>query len=311
MQTRGSVEQVLSLAADFSIECEDAYRFLKRLPDKCVDFVFGSPPYAGKSVRYANLQHRSPNKVEDWIDWMYLITKECVRVCRGDVIWIANGFVKEDQYNPACEGLIWKCFKAGILCERPCVWHKNSPPSRKTWFGNDWEFVLCFKGQQERPYWNWEAVATPPKFASGGHFRQRDAKGVRRRGSDYPTNKLARPRDVIRVTVGGGHMGWHRATENEAPYPEKLVEAFLPALAPPNGIVCDVFSGSGTTLAVSLKHGRRFIGCELRSDQVALSLQRASEVEASLTEVNRGKNQLHAGKNSGECVQAEATTVDV
>jgi len=253
----------------------DCLAWMRKEPDNCVALVFGSPPYAEKGERYED--HTARWKTADWIDWMLDITAEAVRLSRGYVLWVANGAVKQGRYLPACEGLVWKAHDRGIICERPCIWHKNAPPNRRDWFGNDWEYVLAFKHQARGNPFDWEAVAESPRYTSGGHFRQRDANGRRRRGSEYPKNSLARPRDVVRVTVGGGHLGHPLAHENEAPFPEKLADYFVRSCCPPEGVVLDPFMGSGTTGAAALKSGRRFIGIDNRQSQVGLARRRLAD----------------------------------
>jgi DNA modification methylase len=76
--------------------------------------------------------------------------------------------------------------------------------------------------------------------------------------------------------VGGGVMGNSICSENEAPYPEDLASFFVKSFCPPGGIVCDVFSGSGTTGAVAIREGRRFVGCDVRASQVDLTRRRIS-----------------------------------
>ena len=73
-------------------------------------------------------------------------------------------------------------------------------------------------------------------------------------------------------------MGSPLAHENEAPYPNKLAEAFILSYCPPGGIVLDPFCGSGTTMAVAQKRGRRWIGIDCRESQVKLSDRRIEEV---------------------------------
>ncbi len=285
-------EAVLAEEAEWSIDQADALAFLQGLPDSSCSLLISSPPYASKSLRYQG-QETSPNDVYGWIDWMFKISLEAVRVCTGDVLWVVNSFVKNGEYHPVVEGLIWKWYshrqlhQSDSVMDRPCIWSKNAPPSRKDWFAGTWEYVLCFKREGKRPYWNWEAIAEPPKYKAGGRFRQRNAKGERKLGNEYPKGKLTRPKDVIRATVGGGHMGSDLAHLNEAPFPEKLVEYFIQALCPPGGITLDPFCGSGTTLAVALKHGRRFIGCDIRSNQVELTNQRATEAINARQEIQR------------------------
>lgn len=220
----------------------DCIEVMRKMSDDSVQLVIGSPPYHGKMNRYGG----RPGKMDDreWAEWMLGVVTESVRVSIGPVIFVANGCVQKGEYKPSVERLVVNCADAGIRCERPVMWTKNAPPNRKDWFGNNWEFCVAF-GQKGK--WNWESIGAPPKFKNGGAFRQRTANGKRRKGNEYPKNKLARPRDVLRVTVGGGHMGSPLAHENEAPYPEGLVEPFILALTDEGDTVCDPFGGSGTT----------------------------------------------------------------
>lgn len=252
----------------------DCLEWLKQQPTGAFDLVLGSPPYSGKMSRYGT-NVKMTNL--EWIEWMRIVTIEAVRVTKNVVVWIANGYIEDGCYHPACEGLIYELYKRGIRCERPCIWHKNAPPTKRPWFGNDWEFCMAFRPENSNCYFDWEAIATPPKFQAGGKFRQRDKTGTRREGGEYPQNKLTRPRDVFRVTVGGGHLGSSLASENEAPYPEKLVEPFVKVLCPPCGTVLDPFSGSGTTQAVCIMNGRKSISVDIRGDQADLQKRRYAE----------------------------------
>ncbi len=254
----------------------DCLEVMRGMPSASVDLVLGSPFYAGKGERYG-LDWKW--NLDRWINWMHELTVEAVRVARNVVVWVANGFVEDGEYHPACEGLIYVNHRNGIRCERPAIWHKNAAPCKRPWFGNDWEFCMAFRPINSTEYFDWQAIATPPKYKSGGAFRQRDKGGKRTVGSEYPQSKLARPRDVIRATVGGGHMGSRLAHENEAPYPEKLVLPFVLTCCPPNGIVLDPFAGSATTLAVAEKNGRQWIGIDVRESQVELSNRRIAEVK--------------------------------
>lgn len=51
---------------------------------------------------------------------------------------------------------------------------------------------------------------------------------------------------------------------------------------PPGGIVLDCFAGSGTTLAVAVKNGRRAIGCDVREEMRDLARKRVSGIEPNL-----------------------------
>lgn len=253
----------------------DCLEVMRGLPSDSVDLVIGSPPYPEKGERYGK---SSPWPTPKWINWMAGVTQDALRVSRNVVVWVVNGSVRDGQYLPACECLVAVLDLLGVICERPVIWHKNAPPNRKDWFGNDWEYCLAFRPPNSTRYFNWEAIAAPPKYKAGGRFRQRTKTGVRRLGGEYPTGKLARPRDVLRVTVGGGHLGSRLAHENEAPFPEGVVEPFVLTCTDQCGTVLDPFCGSGTTLAVAERLGRKWIGIDCRQEMVDLSWRRIEEV---------------------------------
>lgn len=52
-------------------------------------------------------------------------------------------------------------------------------------------------------------------------------------------------------------------------YPEALVEAFLAEYTKPGDLVFDPFAGSGTTLLVAERMGRRALGLEIHAERVA------------------------------------------
>ncbi len=65
------------------------------------------------------------------------------------------------------------------------------------------------------------------------------------------------------------YRGAHFAT-----FPPKLVEPCILAGCPEGGLVLDPFAGSGTTGAVAIAHGRRFVGIELNPTYADLARER-------------------------------------
>ena len=255
----------------------DCLEWMRKQPDNSVDLVLGSPPYAEKGQRYKS--HRKVLRTEDWVKWMIEVTTEAVRISSGWVLWVVNGAVRNGRYLPACEGLVWEWYKKGGWSDRSCIWHKNSPPNSRNWFVNDWEFVLAFKKPKSTPPFNWKSVAHPPKCKSIQVFLQRDSRGIRQKKRFALPNKLARPRDVIRVTVGGGHLGHPLAHENEAPYPLKLAKHFIEVCSSRGDTVLDPFIGSGTTLHACSETGRVGIGVDVRKSQTELSRKRLQDLK--------------------------------
>lgn len=95
----------------------------------------------------------------------------------------------------------------------------------------------------------------------------------------YIPPEKANPGNLIECAVGGGKMGSALAHENEAPFPIRIPEFFIRSFCPPKGIVCDPFSGSGTTAAVALQHGRRYVAIDVRKSQAALTKRRVKTVK--------------------------------
>jgi hypothetical protein len=119
----------------------------------------------------------------------------------------------------------------------------------------------------------YRATRSPiPAIANPGNVVREhyDAEEVRQLVAGLVTRDIE-PGDVVRCLVGGGQMGSRAAHDSEAPFSERLVEFFVRSYAPPGGIVCDPFSGSGTTGAVAVRLGRRFAGCDLRPGQCGVA----------------------------------------
>lgn len=75
-----------------------------------------------------------------------------------------------------------------------------------------------------------------------------------------------------------------------AVFPEALVEPFILAACPPDGVVLDPFAGAGTVAVVAKRLGRRYIGIELNPAYVEMAEARiAKEVhQPSLSEGDSG-----------------------
>lgn len=92
-------------------------------------------------------------------------------------------------------------------------------------------------------------------------------KNISKIGERETRNK----RSVWTVTTKP-YKGAHFAT-----YPPDLIEPCILAGSREGDIVLDPFMGSGTTAAVSIKHGRQYLGCELNPIYGELQEQRIKE----------------------------------
>jgi DNA modification methylase len=91
---------------------------------------------------------------------------------------------------------------------------------------------------------------------AGGQSMQAVPNGMRNKRSVWT---------VATTPFGGAHF---------ATFPRKLIEPCIASGSRPGDVVLDPFGGSGTTREVATELGRRYIGCELNPNYVALDEQR-------------------------------------
>jgi hypothetical protein len=265
------------------------------LADASVDLVFGSPPYCDARTYGIGAQRDA----REWVDWMLDVTAEALRVSRGLVLWVCAGVTRDRNYWPACEGLLWEGWKRCWLCECPCYWRRSGIPGSGAdqWFRKDVEYVLAFKSVAKLAWSDNLACGHKPICGPGGPMTNRNVDGLRikvstpqtRRnkygirdssGLSRPVPELSNPGNLIDTGNAARLLGHPIAHENEAPFPEALAEFFVKSFCPPNGIVLDCFSGSGTTVSVADRLGRNGIGFDLRASQCKLGTRRLTRPHA-------------------------------
>jgi hypothetical protein len=274
-----------------SVVHADCLDFLRGFPDDSAGETIFSPPY-GDARRELGFVVRTG---QDWVDWMVGVFREALRVSPL-VVCVADGQTKWFSYEPLPFVLMTELYRAGVCLRKPLVYRRVGIPGSggPDWLRNDWEPVVVATRGGELPWHDNTACGHAPKFGPGGQPSHRTANGTRvngpagyatmqdrnglgphrarqRAGRAYQPPDEANPGNVIECKVGGGHMGNDLAHENEAPFPEWLVEPFVRSFCKPGGLVLDPFCGSGTTGAVAVRLGRRFAGCDIRPEQVELA----------------------------------------
>lgn len=296
----------------------DNLHVMRTWPDDHVDLVLGSPPY--EDVRSYGVDFNLTG--QDWVDWMVERMREMVRVCVGLVAMVVEGKTRGFRWSATPALLMADLHRAGIHLRKPPAFRRVGIPGSggPDWLRNDYEFIVCCTSGGKLPWSDNTAMGHEPKWAPGGAMsyrlsggtrvnqwggehqvdgRKRD--GVRLNKGNRPSHKLhtkrdaekmreqayylptlANPGNVIDCMVGGGRMGDRLCHENEAPFPEGLAEFFVRSFCPPRGTVCDPFSGSGTTAAVAVRTGRKYIAIDDRKSQVELTKRRLKEVQREL-----------------------------
>ena len=79
-------------------------------------------------------------------------------------------------------------------------------------------------------------------------------------------------------------VGQNTVTKQQHPaaFPPELAEKAIRVWSDPHDLICDPFTGSGSTGVAAIRLGRQFIGCEMRPDYVDLAQKILSQAQAPL-----------------------------
>lgn len=284
-------------------ECLDV---LRTMETDSVDLVMTSPPYENARM-YGELKYSL--KGDDWVVWATERYLECVRVSRGLVCWVVAGKTVRYEWSATPALLMARLHQNGVKLRVPPIYQRVGIPGSggPDWWRNDYEFCIASsKGNRPLPWSDNTANGHAPKCPPGGRpsHQTRDGRVNRagkekqsgdaaKPGREYKPPKRANAGNVIRLHGGGGHMGSKLAHQNEAPFPESLVEPFVRCFCPPGGIVLDCFAGSGTVGSVAEQWGRNSILIDERDDKHAgltLIRKRLEELSANSEQITGGKS---------------------
>ena len=99
-------------------------------------------------------------------------------------------------------------------------------------------------------------------------------------GKTYPKEEGKSANDVISYVPTMASTNKQRWNHFQTQKPEELIQIFIEATSNVKGVVLDFFGGSGTTLAVAHKSGRKWVGVEIEDYFEDVVLSRMKEVLA-------------------------------
>ncbi|HYT88777.1 MAG TPA: DNA methyltransferase, partial [Gemmataceae bacterium] len=250
------------------VEQADCLDWLAKQPADSIDLIFGSPPYEQARLYLENGENLGVARDTDtWVAWMVEVYRVASRCCKGVVAFVVEGQTTDYSWSAAPAILMAELRRVGITLRKPPLYHRVGIPGSggPDWLRNDYEFCVCATRGGRLPWSNNTAMGKrPPEGRHPRRATNRKQNGDRKQFI-YQEPEICNPGNIIRCAVGGGNMGDELCHENEAPFPEALVEFFVRSFCPPGGIVADPFCGSGSTGKVALACGRTFLGCDVRA----------------------------------------------
>jgi DNA modification methylase len=182
----------------------------------------------------------------------------------------------------------------GWYLRQDIIWHKPNPMPEsvrdRCTKAHEYIFLLS---KSDRYFFDkdkmQEAAVGGSKGAAASFKRNNSKRGVADvcPASPMPTHRADREDVRYDGPTRNRRSVWSVATRpykgaHFATFPPALIEPCILAGSRPGDIVLDPFMGSGTTAAVSIQHGRQYLGCELNPDYGPLQHERINQVQESL-----------------------------
>ncbi len=249
------------------VYCIDVVEGLKQLPRESIDLMVASPPYD-------NIRDYNGFSLD-----LSMVGKELFKVMKDGGIAV---MVMQDQTKNFGKSLTsfrtvidW-CDNAGFKLFETLIYRKYG--AEGAWWNKrfrvDHEYMFVFlKGKRPR-YFNKEPLKIPSKHAgkvmTGGGTRLTNGIRIPTRAIKINPTKC---RGTIweYMTAGDGTRLKH---QHPATFPDKLPYDIIQCFCPPNGIVLDIFIGSGTTALAAISLGRKFLGFDISKDYIDLAKKR-------------------------------------
>ena len=291
------------------IYCGDALDILKTLPNESIDMVITSPPYYGLRDYGVEGQLGLEKTFQEYLDNLILIFNEVKRVLKAEgTCWVNLGDsysgsnIKYQGQKPGKTNLPNKSLLQipsrfaimmvdnGWILRNEIIWHKPNcmPSSVNDRFTVDYEKLFFFT-KNKKYYFEQQkelmkTTDIKPSRGSKGVIGQ-DNLGLRKQDligrNDYTgfNDRYNPPNDLMRNKRSVWSINTKPLKETHfATFPEELIETPIKAGCPENGVVLDVFMGSGTTGMVAKRLNRNYIGIDLKEDYCKLARKRINKV---------------------------------
>lgn len=177
-------------------------------------------------------------------------------------------------------GIPWRVAFAlqadGWYLRQDIIWHKPNPMPEsvrdRCTKAHEYLFLLS---KSEKYFFDGDAIKEPAVCADSGRESKKRGQFAGKNGGQLPGREPfraiteTRNRRSVWTVATRPYSGAHFAT-----FPSDLIEPCILAGSPVGGLVLDPFMGSGTTAAVAVKMGRKYLGTELNPEYIKLAEKR-------------------------------------
>ena len=253
---------------------------MKTITDNSIDLTVTSPPYDNLRSYNGNNEVWNEQVWKNVIAELYRVTKK-----GGVVVWVVgDATIKGSETGTSFKQALW-AMDCGFNLHDTMIYQKNSypfPPVNR--YYQQFEYMFVFSKGKPKTY-NIQTQPTNEKWRNKQNTSasQRLSDGSTKK-LEYETGKKERKMDNVWLL----NTGYMRSTtckiayEHPAIFPDELAKRHILSWSNEGDTVLDCFMGSGTTGAMAIETGRKFIGIELDKHYFDIASKRIDEHKAAL-----------------------------
>lgn len=255
---------------DIILYNNDCLNVLQSFDNESIDLFLCSPPY--DDIRTYNNE----------LEWNFKIFKsianEMFRTLKqgGRIVWVVGDQTKDGTESDTSFIQSRYFTKRLGLRKETMIYNRVSPFPMSEYYNQDFEYMFVFtkgKGKTFNRLKEPKSIKSIKRNENAPSYTYRQKDGTTKKATGKAIERLKKSYDPSNTekgmsnvwTLGKGYMVSstdHIAFNHPATFPEELVRRHILSWTNENDIVCDPFSGSGTTGKLCIKLNRKFIGIE-------------------------------------------------
>ena len=249
------------------IVCSDNIEYLKTLESEYIDMFLCSPPYD-------NLRDYNGYTLD-----LHGLGVEMFRTLKtgGVVVWVVQDACVKGTRTGSSFRTALDFMDIGFGLWETLIYQRRGVWNHKTRFRMDHEYIFVFSKGNKLTYFDKEHMKVPCKHPlkeyHGTTNIGKDGKRVKAGVIKSGENKCNGT--IFNYNFGGD--GSKLKSKHPAVFPNLLALDFIECFCPKDGLVCDPYSGSGTTAVAAKSSDRKYIGIDINQEYVDIAKQRLEE----------------------------------
>ena len=248
----------------------DCLEIMKSIADNSIDLTVTSPPYDNLRSYNGNNELWNEQVWKNVIAELYRITKQ-----GGVVVWVVgDATIKGSETGTSFRQALWG-MECGFNLHDTMIYQKKTAPLTHNRYEQEFEYMFVFSKRRPKCC---NHILIPTVHAG------RDKGSVGKNRQQHIAEKTIVKSERIKGNIWCYAVGGKKI-DHPAIYPEKLAKDHILSWSNEGDTVLDCFMGSGTTGAMAIETGRKFIGIELDKHYFDIATKRINEHKAALDAV--------------------------